>query len=156
MRKSLPCTLLLSGLAALAMTAGAGAAGEGLGRPIRGYAELTPPEGSTDEDALCRVRVRYPRLDGEKDDRSWLRMQAMNLERNSGYTLLATNPVSGALEEFGTLTTNGAGRAYLRIDTKKGGKLPFGATLADLAGATIEVRDASDVVVLAGTLPKAE
>jgi hypothetical protein len=47
-----------------------------------------------------------------------------------------------------------AGTGRLRIDTKRGDKLPLGATkVADLIGATVSVANAEGKVVLAGTIP---
>lgn len=176
MRKSLQWTLLLSGLAALGMASGASAEGLGQdgvpgpggaeggtpglgvakGRPARGHADLAPPEGAADEDATGKVRVRHFGTVGKRSERSWFRVQVANLEANTEYSVHASNPDGSGLTSIGTITTGDGGGGNLKFDTKKGGTLPFGAALADLAGGTIEVHDGAGVVVLAGTIPAAE
>ena len=176
MRKSLQWTLLLSGLAALGMASGvsAGLGNDGVpgpggaeggdnpglahakGRPARGHADLTPPDGAADEDASGKVKVRHFGTVGKRSERSTLRVHVGNLEANTEYTVLANNPDGSGLASIGTLTTSDGGGGSLKFDTRKGGELPFGAALADLAGGAIEVHDGAGVVVLQGNIPAAE
>jgi hypothetical protein len=71
------------------------------------------------------------------------------------YTLWADDPSTPdpTLVQFGQVTAKGDGKAKFNADTKKGGTLPFGATLSALAGQAVEVHDAGSVVVLTGSFP---
>jgi hypothetical protein len=66
-----------------------------------------------------------------------------------------TTPVFPATFEcFATITTNGGGNGFLKLDEKKGDVLPCHPTsVADLEGAQIEIRDGSQAV-LVGSVPK--
>ena len=58
------------------------------------------------------------------------------------------------LFQFDTFVTRRSGIFNYMADTKKGGTLPFGATLAHLSGMAIEVRDAGGTTtVLEGRIP---
>jgi hypothetical protein len=151
--------------AVLVTTASALAAGRGrssggnAGRPAKGKTVLTAPEGALDLDALAKVDVKHFAARGKRVERSWLRFKVRRLAPTTAYSLWIDDPTT---PDDATLVqvpadatlTNEDGNDLLRFDTKHGGTLPFGASLADLGGKTVEVRDAEGLAVfLTGTLP---
>jgi hypothetical protein len=81
------------------------------------------------------------------------------LEAGTVIDLLLDDPadMNGAMS-IGTATADEDGRAKLRLKTKAGDELPFGAeSVADLAGFGVEVRlDETDELLLTGTVPSLE
>ncbi len=131
--------------------------GGGQARPSKGLVRLTLPEGALDTDASGKVDVKFFPERRSRDERSWLRFKLRKLDAGTDYTIWMDDPaVEGTdLSDTGLLVTSDAeGEANLRVDTKHGGTLPFGATLATLAGAALEIRDATGATtVLIGTVP---
>ena len=138
--------LAVVGVAALAFAARAQGAKTRLERPE------TPP----DDNAVGNLSVKHFDAVGNRAERSWIRVRARHLERKAEYSLWLDDPSSvgdPTLVQFGTLTTNGGGNVNHRIDTKRGGTLPFDATIDGLAGMAFEIRDANGDVVLQGSFP---
>jgi len=127
----------------------------GRGRPARARADLV--NTAVDEDASGRVDVRHFPGVGRRTERSWLRFKLRHLDAGATYTLWMDDPSTTedlSLVDTGvTLTANDDGADNLRIDTKHGGTLPFGGTLATLAGMTFEIRNGDGVAVLSGAVP---
>ena len=138
--------LAVVGVAALAFAARAQGAKTLLERPE------TPP----DDNAVGNLSVKHFDAVGNRPERSWLRVRARHLERKTEYSLWLDDPSTDAdptLVQFGTLTTNGGGNVNHRIDTKRGGTVPFDSSIDGLAGMAFELRDAEGNVVLLGTFP---
>jgi hypothetical protein len=119
------------------------------GDHVKDRNELT----STVAGAKGRVEAEFKAADAHHAEESKLTIKVEHLSGDTEYTLWGTNPATGTVEQFGTLTTKSDGNAEFKVETKKGDALPFGATLADLAGGTLEVRDSSGTAVLTGTFP---
>jgi hypothetical protein len=155
--RAIRSTLVLAGLGALLAGASADADAAGRGRPLRGRADLSAPEGGDQGNDRGRCETRFFPAVGSRLERSWFRLKLRHLEGGRTYGLFVDDPSTadddGTLTSFGTLTTNAGGNAFLRIDTKKGDGLPLGAALADLGGKTLEVRDDAGTVILAGAVP---
>jgi hypothetical protein len=138
--------------ASLALVATAEA---GKGRPARARADLT--NTGVDEDASGRIDLRHFPGVGHRVERSWLRFKVRHLDAGATYTLWMDDPSTDAdpaLVDTGvTLTANDDGADNYRIDTKHGGTLPFGGTLATLSGMNFEIRNGDGVAVLSGQLP---
>lgn len=148
---------LLAGAAVPEAGAAYGPGGNPNGRPTRGRSSLAPPEGAADTDAVGVCRVKFFPANARRAERSWFRLQVRKLDASTTYSLWADDPSTpedATLVQFDTLATNEDGVANYRKDTKKGGTMPFGATLADLGGKAIEVRDeGGTTTVLAGSIP---
>jgi hypothetical protein len=137
---------------------GGSGGGGGTGQPGKGRTILDIPVGALDLDASARIEVKHFPARGAREERSWFRAKMNHLDKTTEYTLWANDPATPEtdLVQFGTFTTNGSGKFYLKLDTKKGDEMPFDATLAALAGQAIEIRDsAGTTTILAGTIPAA-
>ena len=119
------------------------------GPPLKGRADLT----SNVPGASGRVETQFKPGDSHKPAQSKLKIKLHHLARDSEYTLWGIDPATLTLSQFGSVTTHGEGDAEFKVDTKHGDSLPFGASLADLAGTALEVHDASGAVALSGTFP---
>ncbi len=118
--------------------------------------DLAAAELSPSPDAYGRLTAKYYPAHGKAEERSWLRLQAWKLEKKADYRMFVDDPtVDGEdFQPFGdAITTRGKGNINSRVDTKKGGALPFGKTLDELGGASFQLRDSEDAVVLVGLLP---
>lgn len=114
-----------------------------------GKAELT----SNVPGAQGRIEVGFKAADGHHDAESTLKITLEKLSGDTEYTLWGLDPATATLTQFASVTTKKDGRAEFKVETKHGDALPFGATLADLTGTTLEVHDSSGAVVLFGTFP---
>jgi hypothetical protein len=126
------------------------------GRPTKGRTVLAPPVDAVNTDAVARLDVKHFPANRSRAERSWLRMKIRKLESNTTYTLWADDPSTLAtdLVQFDSFTTMRSRNFKYMADTKKGGTLPFGATLANLSGMAIEVRDAAGTTtLLEGLIP---
>jgi hypothetical protein len=135
-----------------------GGGGGGGGQPGKGKTTLVPPVGALDTDAFARIDVKHFPVRGARQERSWFRGKVRRLERSTDYTMWANDPATPAtdLVQFFAFTTKGNGKFNFKLDTKKGDDMPFDATLAALAGATMEIRDAAGTTtLLVGTIPAA-
>jgi hypothetical protein len=151
--------------AAAATGALAGPGGHGAARPTSGRSALAIAEvDPVDPNAKGRVDFKYFPGDVEREraERSWLRFRIRHLDKDGAYTVWADDPldlVDGVVEVPDgaggtlTLTMNGGGNLNFRLDSKDGAAMPFGRTLAELAGRAVEIRNAEGAVVLAGTFP---
>ena len=142
--------------AALAVSLGlAATAVAGRGRPERASLDLA--NTGADVSASGRVDLKHFPAAGKRDERSWMRFRLHRLDPDATYTLWMDDPSTDAdpaLVDTGiTMTTNSRGGANQRVDTKHGGTMPFGATLAALAGMNFELRNGDGVAVLSGALP---
>ena len=148
-------TGIVFGAALMASLALVATAEAGKGRPGRARSDLT--NTGADEDASGRVDVRHFPGVGRRTERSWLRFKLRHLDADATYTLWMDDPTTvedTSLVDTGvTLTMNDLGGDNHRIDTKHGGTLPFGGTLATLAGMTFEVRNGEGTAVLSGAVP---
>ncbi len=144
---ALPAGALLSGPAA----AGPPPA-EGPGRPFGGKTMLTPPVGSPEGDAYAGLQVKYFPTHGRRAERSWFRAKVRRLEPSTDYTLWADDPATPeqTLVQFDSFTTGRTGSFNYSRDTKRGEALPFGMMLGNLAGRSVEVRDAAGNTTLLG------
>jgi hypothetical protein len=144
------------GLAGTAAATPGNGHGGGKGRPGAARADLT--NTGVDADALCRVDVKHFPAVGHRAERSWLRFKVRNMDANASFSLWMDDPATvgdATLVQVTdvTITSNDDGGANLRIDTKHGGVLPFGSTLAGLAGLPLEVRNGAGAAVFTGSLP---
>jgi hypothetical protein len=148
--------LLAMGLAASEATAGNGHGRNLNGRPSKDRTTLAPPDGAADTNAIARLDVKHFPANYYRPERSWFRMKARHLDASTEFTLWADDPSTPEtdLVQFDSFTTADDGKFNYTKDTKRGDGLPFGATLADLSGKAIEVRDAAGTTtVLVGTIP---
>lgn len=125
-------------------------------RPSGGHSSLTRPLGAPDANATARIDVKHFPANHGRRERSWFKMKLRHLTRNTVYTLWADDPATPVadLVQFATFTAPRSGNVNFTLDTKKAGTMPFGATLADLSGATIEVRDSVGMLrFLTGVIP---
>jgi hypothetical protein len=122
---------------------------------LRGRANLTRPVDSESPNSVGRIVVEVHPATDDQPEWSRLRIELRGLAPFTQYTLFADDPATAdaTLVQFATLTTDGRGRVRATYDTRKSGALPFDATLIDLGGKPVEVRDAGDVVVLSGNFP---
>ena len=104
--------------------------------------------------AKGRIEAEFKPAEGKHEEESKLSVKIEHLSGDTEYTLWGTNPATATVEQFGSVTTKHDGNAEFKVETKKGDALPFGASLAALAGGTFEVRDGSGTVVLHGTFPE--
>jgi ice-binding like protein len=133
-----------------------GGSGGTIGRPSKGRSEMAPPVGGLDTDAFARIDGKYFPARAARLERSWLRVKVRHLDASTDYTLWADDPstVGTELVQFDVFTTKNSGNFNYAKDTKKGDALPFGATLATLAGKAVEVRDsAGTTTLLTGIIP---
>jgi hypothetical protein len=141
--------------ASLALAAASTDAHAGKGRPARARIDLV--NTGVDEDASGRVDLKHFPAVGRREERSWLRFKLRHLGDTATYSLWMDDPSTAedpALVDTGiTLTTNDLGGDNHRIDTKHGGTLPLGGTLATLAGMNFELRNGDGDAVLSGQLP---
>lgn len=121
--------------------------GAGRGGRVESRSALTVAATSDDADAVGSVRVE------SRVDRQRLSVEVEKLA--SGRDVTAFVLLSGVEASIGKRTVDLTGKAEWEIATNDGGVLPLGvATVAELAGATVEVRDAtSGLVLLTGTVP---
>lgn len=118
-------------------------------------------------DGRVEARVRLARTDVSDDadaqgsakleartDRQKLEVEADHLD--AGRSLEAFVILGGVEVSIGARAVGASGEANWEIATNDGGVLPHAAaTVADLAGAIVEVRDAvTGLVILRGTLPE--
>jgi hypothetical protein len=130
--------------------------GNAKGRPERGSARLDI--AGVDDNARGKIDAKHFPAVGKREERSWLRVKVGHLETDATYTLWMDDPTTtddAALVEVAgvTLVPGHKGATKLKLDTKKGDALPFGATLADLGGMLLEVRDEDGNAVLTGSVP---
>ncbi len=131
-------------------------AGNPNGSPSADRTILAPPIGGPDADANARVDVKHFPANGSREERSWLRMKIRRLDAETTYTLWADDPSTLATVpvQFDSFTTRRSGSFNYMADTKRGATLPFGATLANLSGMVLEVRDAAGTtILLTGLVP---
>jgi len=165
-RLILTAAAAVAGLALVVVAANPAAAGKGnggkgraKGKPTSARAALAVPELGPDEDAKGKLDVRHFPAVGKRVERSWLRFKLRKLDAESDYTLWVDDPSTEDVDltQVGdAFTTDADGAANLRSDTKAGDTLPFGASLADLFGKALEVRDGDGSAVLEGQVPGSE
>lgn len=124
------------------------------GRTVdRSSADLTG-EGAAD----ASLDLTAVRRKGGELKKGTFRLVARGLESKSWYRLLMDDPtdVHGpSLVHVADVRSNRSGRLKVRFG-KRQAKLPFGLDPARLAGAAVELRDASGAVVLSGAMPAME
>jgi len=124
--------------------------------PTKGKSKLTRPDGAPDRNAFAKLDVMHIPAKSGRAERSWFRLKLRHLDKSATYTLWADDPSTAAadLVQFDSVTTQRSGNFNYMKDTKDGETLPFGATLAGLAGRRIEVRVAAGTTtIVAGTMP---
>lgn len=109
---------------------------------------LTRSSASDDLDAEGEAKIE------SRTDRERFEVKAEHLDAGRVLELFVITP-DGTEESQGTQTVGLDGEARWRADTSNGDALPFGvATVADLEGHDVEVRDATaGTLLLFGTLP---
>lgn len=152
---AMAASLGLAGTAAAKPGNGHGGSG-GKGRPGAARVDLT--NTGVDADATCRVDVKHFPAVGKRAERSWLRFKVKNADAAAAYSLWMDDPATVGdatlVEVTGlTITSDDEGKANYRVDTKHGGVLPFGSTLAGLAGLPLEIRNGAGAAVFTGSLP---
>jgi hypothetical protein len=122
---------------------------------LHGRDVLLPPGGVPPPAPSGRIDESVRAADAGHAARSHLRLTVEHLAAGATFTLWADDPATPgtALTQFGSLTTDGKGRGALDLDSQDGDPMPFGASLADLAGKAVEVRDGGGAAVLAGEFP---
>lgn len=126
------------------------------GKPSQGKGRMSPSEDGPDSKSSAKVFVKHFPEHRSRQERSWFRLKTRRLDRSADYTIWADDPSTPGAElvQFDTVTTKRNGAFYYKGDTKKGDAMPFGATLADLSGMALEVRDAGGTTtILVGTVP---
>lgn len=112
-----------------------------------GTSLLLPPDASPTPDASGRIRAKA------RDGRHTLEVRVRDLLEEQTFTVCATNE-AGDSETIGAITTNEGGNGTLKLDTSKDDALPFGAgSVAEIAGVTVDVKNADGEVVLSGAIP---
>lgn len=129
--------------------------GNGKGRDnITARHLLCPPADAADQDASGHIFLK------RNPARNAIHLVVSGLEPGATYTVMIMLGAESA--DLGMITTIGAedgeedeapGSGKLRLDTKRGDALPLAAeSVADLVGATVQVKDAAGVVVLQGEI----
>ncbi|MBW2447442.1 MAG: hypothetical protein JRG83_16145 [Deltaproteobacteria bacterium] len=126
----------------------------GKGPHLRAKADLDPTVNAPDADGKIKLRSRPVK----GDERLELHAEGLDTSLGQTYHMFLEDPAA-----LGTFVDQGAlapdpdepDQLELKIRTKDGDPLPFGvATVGDLAGLAIEVRDgATGDVMLTGTVP---
>jgi hypothetical protein len=103
---------------------------------------------SDDADANGALRIAL------NDERSFVRLAGEHLTPGRSVEWFVLD-LDGVAESQGTRTVDADGKAVWELSTKDGDALPFGvATVADLEGFQVEIRDATDgSVLLFATVP---
>ena len=124
-----------------------GSGSGGGGSWIRVRSDMVRAAAASDADVSGHVEVRT------RDGRQKFQVEADHLAAGVSVEFLVADG-SAALVSLGSMTTDSLGEAELELDTGDGASLPAGAaTVADLAGRAVEVRDAAGGVLLTGTVP---
>jgi len=124
--------------------------------PSGGSGKLIPPVGALDTNAAGVLAVKHYPATSKAVERSTFQLKVSRLDANLACTLWADDPSTLAtdLVQFGAFTTKKDGTFTYTLDTKLGNAMPFGATLLQLSGQAIEVRNsAGTVTLLVGTIP---
>lgn len=153
--KAMPSVAVMFALAT-GLALSPGAEGRANGRPSMGRTRLPLPDGAPDLNAVARLDVKHFPANHSRLERSWFRLKVRHLDVSTVFTLWADDPSTPEtdLVQFDSFTTGYYGNFNYTKDTRSGDALPFGATLADLSGKAIEVRDsAGTTTLLAGTIP---
>lgn len=163
----IPAAVLLTALSFPAIAREGNGGGGARGRPSAAKSALdrTP----ADRNAGGRVDVKQFPAVGGRPLREWLRFHANHVGRTGACSIWIDDPAlpvddpltpideslfPNLLYRVGALRGGDHDGSWTwRFDTHKGGRLPFGATLAELAGQTVEIRDAGGTAVLRGTVP---
>jgi hypothetical protein len=125
-------------------------------RPVsRGVSDLTRPPALASEEFAGRVRAEFQEADATHAARSRLRIELRGLDAGEQVTFWGDDPATpeADLAQFAMLTADPGGRARFHRDTQRGDPLPFDASLADLGGQALEVRDDGGAAILAGAFP---
>ena len=128
----------------------------GAGSPRQAREDLANGGALDSPDAYGRLTVKDYPVVGNRPARSWVRLQAWKLERGEDFTMYLDDPtVEGDdFQPWGdSIAARGNGNINFRVDTKKGGALPFGKTADELAGAQFQLRDGEGNIVLTGVFP---
>lgn len=72
--------------------------------------------------------------------------------QNGTVELFVEDPASNTLTFVASLATSGSGNASYKVSTKSGEPLPFGASLEDLDGMAVEIRETGGAILMAGSL----
>ena len=119
----------------------------------RASAELAGASGAEGSVDVRTVRRKRGTL-----RRGVVRVRAQGLDPRAEYALLLddpNDPRGAAMVRVADVRSNKKGRLRIRLG-KRRGNLPFEADPAALAGARVELRDATGAVVLTGSMPPLE
>lgn len=152
MRNPMKMLVAVSTLLFLGAVAPAGPGEPSKARTLLAIPETDPP----DDNAFGNLTVKFFPENGARPERTWVRLRAHKLDKKADYTMWLDDPeVAG--DDFvqwdATITTRGNGNINYRVDTKRGGTMPFGKTAQVLAGAQFQLRNADGAVVLSGSFP---
>ena len=126
---------------------GGGGGGGGGGSWVRARSLLMRDAASPDGDTRGHVEVR------ERGTRQRFQVEAELLDAGSTVEFLVEDGAA-TMVSAGFFTANVAGQAEAELDTGDGGSLPAGAaTVAELAGRRVEVRDSGGALLLFGAVP---
>lgn len=116
--------------------------------------DFSPDTGKTNLDGEGKGKLRLRSV--PKKAKHEFELELSKLNETESVTVNVAHPTTQVLTSIATLQLKPNGKGKLRLRTKKGDALPFGATSVEqLGGLTIEVRDAtSSAVLLTGTIPQ--
>jgi hypothetical protein len=122
--------------------------------PSHGHSDLVPPGGPVPPSPFGKIDAEIRPADGHHAAESKLKIEMHLLTAGKTYELWGDDPATAdaTLTQFGTVTANDHGDAKVEYDTHHGDALPFNASLTDLGGQAVEVRDGA-TVVLSGEFP---
>lgn len=119
--------------------------------------ESAPPASPAPPPPRGRIEAvrREPML--RTGAREVLRIDLDRLQADETYSVWGDDPLDASSEcaavEPGIVVPSRRGDAEIVFDTATGCALPFGATLDELAGRRVELRDGEGAVVLVGVIP---
>lgn len=130
---------------------GGGGSGSGGGDWIKVKQSLVRPANSPDSDVTGYVEVRYR----TKDNDQKFKVEAEHIDTNVSFSVFLETAVgSGVMQNVGSMKIDDSNEVELEIETEDGDALPFGvAHVSELAGRSVEVRDAGNAIYLAGVIP---
>lgn len=117
-----------------------------------GKAPLMRPSPAPDSDASGYVETRKR----AKDNHQKFKVEAEHLDPAGSFAVFVEDAVgSGVFANVGAMgPEDKVGEFELELETEDGDPLPFGVTsVNDLAGRGVQVRDATDAVLLEGVVP---
>lgn len=108
--------------------------------------------------ATGKVEVQHRRATRKAGESDALLLRMQHLVRGETYTVWCLDPIGGSpvaerIPPWEGVVAARNRTAVVRFDTAKGDSLPFGATLTQLAGCKMQIRDSLGHTVLTGQIP---